>query len=269
MKQKLVPVISILVGVLAFLLARQYIAAREKALKEAIARVESRAQSAIVVGAAENLPKGSTIKQSDLARVNVDRRVSAKAVSLDDAAALIGRRLQVSIRKAEPIFWSDVEGGAETGPTLAPIIQKTLRAISIPASGASAVSGLIQPNDRVDILGTFTLPSKTNGSESETVTLTVLQDVTVLATGQKLAKTADTRGGGSGYSMITVEVTPREAELLVFAQQMQGRLTLTLRNPSDGSYEPQLPNIDFEQIEKTLPELNNIRQTKIRHNKPL
>ena len=50
---------------------------------------------------------------------------------------------------------------------------------------------------------------------------------------------------------------------------MQGRLTLTLRNPSDGSYEAKLPSIDFGQIEKTLPDLNNNRQNQIRHNKPL
>jgi hypothetical protein len=42
-----------------------------------------------------------------------------------------------------------------------------------------------------------------------------------------------------------------------------------LRNPSDGSYEARLPNIDFQQIEKSLPELNSFRQSQIRHNKPL
>ena len=138
-------------------------------------------------------------------------------------------------------------------------------------SGASGVSGMVQPTDRIDVLGTFSFPSKRVPGEMETVTLTILQDVTVLATGQRLAKQNVYRRSGrdTSYSTVTVEVTPREGELLVFAQQIKGRLALALRNPSDVSFESDLPEINFEHLESKLPELNLFRQRNIRHKRDL
>jgi pilus assembly protein CpaB len=144
-----------------------------------------------------------------------------------------------------------------------------MRAISISIGGAAGVSGLVQPSDRVDVLGSFSFPSRRNAQQMEWVTLTVLQDVTVLATGQTLGKQAgeglERSRAASGYSTITVEVTPREAELLVFVENMRGHLTLSLRNPSDVTFERDLPEINFDMLEKELPELNAFRQQKIRH----
>jgi pilus assembly protein CpaB len=266
MKQKMVPVISIVVGILAFLLARQYISSRVRALDEFKEDILRKTRVLVVTGAADDLPKGAKIGQNDLAKVNIDQRNASKAVPIDQAGSLIGRKLQMPVRKGEPIFWMEIEGGAEAGLTLAPLIQPKLRAISIPVAGASAVSGMVQPGDYIDILGTFTLPSKKTAGETEVATLTLLQNVTVLATGQKLAKSAAEQRGAAAasYSSVTIEVTPREAELLVFAQQLQGRLTMTLRNPGDNSDERDLPEVNFEHIEKKLPEYNDYRQKNIR-----
>ena len=74
--------------------------------------------------------------------------------------------------------------------------------------------------------------------------------------------------GASGYSSITLQVTPREAEILVFAQQMKGRLFLTLRNKSDVYFENDLPRVDFNQIETELKSLNDYRQKEIRRIRP-
>lgn len=262
MKQKMIPIISILVGILAFLLTRGYIASRVQDLEDFKEKILKQTRSVKVVGAADDLPKGGRISKDDLAMVNIDQRNASKAVPIDQATSLIGRRLQLPVRKGEPIFWMEIEGGLEAGLTLAPLIQKSRRAISIPVAGASAVSGMIQPGDYVDILGTFTLPSKKTPGEEELVTLTLLQNVTVLATGQKMAKNAaDQRSSAAAsYSSVTVEVTPREAELLVFAQQVQGRLILTLRNPGDPYYEKDLPEVNFQHIEKELPDYNEKRQ---------
>jgi len=88
-----------------------------------------------------------------------------------------------------------------------------------------------------------------------------LQNVLVLATGQATAKTRSaTMPMGAGYSTVTLEVTPREAEILAFAEQMKGRLVLTLRNRSDTSCEKMLPKIDYEKIKAELETLNNQRQ---------
>jgi Flp pilus assembly protein CpaB len=72
-------------------------------------------------------------------------------------------------------------------------------------------------------------------------------------------------GRSFGYSSVTFEVTPREAELLVFAQHMRGQLTLSLRHPEDVTFERALPEVNFQYLEKSLPEINLNRQREIRN----
>jgi pilus assembly protein CpaB len=137
-----------------------------------------------------------------------------------------------------------------------------MRAMSISVSGAASVSNMVRPSDRVDVLGTFTLPSKTMAGETELVTLTILQNVVVLATGQETTESFS--GGGANYSTVTLEVTPSEAEVLTFAEQMRGRLTLTLRSPTDTSFEEALPSVNFEDIRGKLEDMNRERQNRKR-----
>ena len=267
MKEKLIPIISVIIGLLAFSLTYRYLRAENKKLELLKQEIYEGARKVRVMAARKDIPSGTVIKPADLGTISVfQSSVGDHAVFPDDAQMLFGKKTLFRIDAKDPVFWSHIEGGALSASGLSPIIKEGLRAISLSVSGAEAVSGMVQPNDHVDILGTFPFPSKTIEGEMETVTLTILQDVSVLASGQQLAKMAPgntraNRGGGT----ITVEVTPREAELLVFAQQMKGRLTLALRNPGDVSYESDLPEIDFEYLQEALPGLNLYRQQNIRH----
>lgn len=265
MKQKLILFVSILAGLIAFGLTVKYLQhEREKILAEA-KRVE-------VVVAAADLPAGSIIKQGDIAKKQVfQRSVGARVIMPESAREIIGKKLLFNINRADPIQWSDVDVPFKGEVGLAETILPGMRAISISVDAVSSVSSMIKPNDRVDVLGTFSFPSAEAPDQIETVTLTMLQDVTVLATGQRMAlKTtfpADDRPDRAqrGYSTITFEVTPREAELLVFAQTMRGRLYLSLRNPADVSFVTDMPPVNFDHLQNNLPELNLIRQRQIRH----
>ena len=107
----------------------------------------------------------------------------------------------------------------------------------------------------------------------EVVTLTILQDVSVLATGQEMANKRyfndRPSSKSSNYSAVTLEVTPQESELLVFAQQMRGKLTLSLRHPSDNKYKSDLNEVNFKYLQTELEKINNYRQTSIRRNYPI
>jgi hypothetical protein len=70
------------------------------------------------------------------------------------------------------------------------------------------------------------------------------------------------RFGGEQYATVTVAVTPREAEMLVFAHQ-KGKLALALRNREDVSVEKQLGNVDFQMMEKNFNALNAERQQRL------
>ena len=86
----------------------------------------------------------------------------------------------------------------------------------------------------------------------------------MLATGTETAKSALTGASRAGsYNMVTLEVTPREAEMLAFAEQIKGRLILTLRNRNDTSSEKELPQVDYLKIRQEMEELNLKRQQKL------
>jgi len=271
MKQKLIPIISIIVGVLAFLLTSQFIQKKREEYDKLIKNFYAKTELVQVLAARSDLPRGTKLQREDMATTDIPKRSMPElCITSADVKLAMSRKTMRELRRGEMILWSDLEGGDPSSQGLAPSVQEKLRAISLNISGAAGVSGMVRPNDRVDVLGTFSFPSKSIPGEMETVTLTVLQDVTVLATGQEMAKdiaASRSRRSNTGYSTVTVEVTPREAELLVFAQQLQGSLTLSLRNPSDQSYESSLPSVNFEKLEDSLPELNKFRQQNIRHKK--
>jgi pilus assembly protein CpaB len=268
MKQKSVLVIAVVVGLLAFGLSRQYFRSRLTKIEELRQQVLAGARTIDVVAAARDLPADTVLQKSDLLlKASYDRDVGRDTVLQDDIEQVLGKKLRYGLSRRQTLLWTYVDVPYRPGGGLGPMISPRMRAVSIPVSGAAAVSGLVQPNDRVDVLGTFTFPSKTRPDETEVVTLTLLQDVTVLATGQTLGRPPEpgTRARPAGaYSTVTFEVTPREAELLVFAETLRGRLTLALRNPADVSFETDLPEVNFQHIESRLPELNQYRQTVIR-----
>ena len=264
MKQKFVLIFSALCGLIAFFLTNRYLEMERAKLYAGAVKID-------VIAAARDLPAGTKIDPSkDLGKLSVFKSAVGENVCVpEDVATVEGKSLLFPLRANEPLMWAYVDMPDRGRAGLANMVKPGLRAVSLPVSGASAVSGLVQPNDRVDILGTFSYPSRKQAGETESVTLTVLQDVTVLATGSKLGKSqlGQNINSAGGFSTITLEVTPREAEVLVFAQHVKGQLLLTLRNEADVSYEDKLPEIDFQQIEEKLPELNLIRQRDIRHKK--
>lgn len=267
MKQRIVLLASVIIGLVAFWLTSEHLQNEREKLYAGAAKVK-------ILAAARDLPAGTMLKFEDVGQKSVYRTsVGENVFKPEDVNTVLDKRLLFSLKAGEPVWWSHVQLPERARGGLAPTVKSGLRALSISVGGAAAVSGLVQPNDRVDIIGTFTFPSRKQAGQTEAVTLTLLQDVSVLATGQRLGKTdllgAESSGGAGGYSTVTLEVSPREAEVLTFAQHVKGQLTLALRNPEDLSFEKDLPEIDFQHLENRLPDLNLYRQQRIRMKKDL
>jgi pilus assembly protein CpaB len=267
MKQKIILLIAIVAGIAAFWLTGKYLRYERE-------RILGSAKRVFVVVADHDLPAGTVLKNVDLAKALVfQSNVGGRAILPESAREIIGKKLLYNIGRGDPIQWSDVDVPYKGEAGLAEMINPTMRAISISVDAVASVSAMIKPNDHVDILGTFSFPSPANPAVVEAVTLTVLQDVTVLATGQtmadKIGRTGRAERAPRGYNAVTFEVTPHEAELLVFAQSVKGKLSLALRNPADVTYITDIPAINFEHLQKQLPTLNQIRQRDIRHKKDI
>lgn len=266
MKRKIVLAVSLAVGLVAAFLTRFYVSAKEaeiQAQKDALGR---RYGTMDVLVFARDLPGGTVLAAEDLSvRRAPALGLRGQALTRDNLQDVVGRRTLLGHVAGDVAFWSDIEGGDPSVKGLSSDIKPKMRAVSINCSGAAAVSGMVRPNDHVDVIGTFAFPGddgKIRNGDIET--RTILQNVLVLATGQTTAKMRQAPDSFErGYATVTLEVSPREAELLVFAEQMKGRLVLTLRSRNDTSYERELPKVDFEKVKSELESLNVERQRRI------
>lgn len=265
MKSKLILALSIVSGILAMFLMQYYLNAYKR-------RINQQYQMVSVIAAAENLPVGTVLTRDKLGTKDVSKfSVSARNLMFDQANLIVGRKLRNTLVRGTPLLWSDIVGDESKGGNLAAMINEGERAVSIPVDMVSSVTGHVEPNDHVDILGTFTFPSAKGDPQLDTVTLTILQNVTVLATGKDTARSlmegALALGGSArrpaNYSTVTLLVTPKEAEMLVFALQ-KGRLSLTLRSAGDVTSARDLGNINFNYLEKKVGEFNDQRQERLR-----
>jgi len=263
MKKSIVLIVSLSVGLLAAVLTHVYISAKESEVADQLTRLNRRYGTIWALAYKRDLPIGTVLTRQDLHLIEVPKMgLRGQALLEDNVSDVVGRRILLGHSANEVVFWSDIEGGGDRARGLSDDIKRQMRAISINCSGAASVSGMVHPNDHVDVIGTFAFPGadgRVKGGDIET--RTILQNVLVLATGQTTAKS---RSGaalpGAGYATVTLEVTPREAEIIAFTEQMKGRLVLTLRNRNDTSCEKELPKVDFEMIKSELEKLNDDRQ---------
>ena len=260
MKRKIVLIASLVAGVLAAVLTRLYILAKDAEVKELKDSINRRYGTMDVLCFNHDLPSGTTLARSDLGLKTVPAiGMRGQALTAENVTEVVGRKVLLGHRRGDVVFWADIEGGDPAAKGLSADIKKQMRAVSINCSGAASVSGMIKPNDHVDVIGTFDFDAEIG--KKNFVTCTILQNVLVLATGSQTAKAnARANSFANGYSTVTLEVTPREAEMLAFAEQIKGRLVLTLRNRTDTSYEKELPKVDFEKIRQEIEELNLQRQ---------
>ena len=142
--------------------------------------------------------------------------------SIDSVA---GRVARVAVFRGEPIIPGRL-APAGTGPGIQVKITPGKRAMAIKIDDVAGISGLIQPNARVDIL--VTLPDK-QGSANQVAKL-FMSNMRVLAVGTVVQSGPDNRPINA--TTATIEVTPDEAEQLAVAMR-EGPIQLVLRGYGD------------------------------------
>ncbi len=210
--------IGIALGVTLGLIASFYVYSQ---FKKAAAKPAVSTQQVVV--AAINLPMGARLQSQHLRLVSwpAGDPLPGMFTRVDDC---VGRALTVPVVQNEPILDAKLvpkEGGAG----LAAIIPEGMRALSVAVNDVVAVAGFVGPGTMVDVLVTG---SAAGGST--TITRTILENVRVLAAGQKIEQDKD--GKPQNVPVITLLVTPDEANKLAMAST-QGKIQLALRNTLD------------------------------------
>jgi len=176
-----------------------------------------------VVIAANDVPVGAKVEERDV------KVVRFPAADLPPncfhlKTSVIGRGAVLPIAKGE-FFLPNKLAGENAGSGMPSLIPPGMRALSVRVNEVIGVAGFVVPGTRVDVLLTG---NPTNSSDQQTTT--VLENVAVIATGQKLER--NTAGEPQLTPVITLLVSPDDAQKLTLATT-QGKIQLALRNPLD------------------------------------
>lgn len=132
--------------------------------------------------------------------------------------------------------------GASVGLTAK--IPDGMRAVAVVTNEVNNVSGFLFPNSHVDVLVSF---RQENGKDP--MTTTVLQDIQVLSTGEKLQP--DPNGKPQNVKVVTLLLTPDDAEKLLLASN-QGTVQFVLRNASDQD-KPTTRPVNLKDLQGSAP----------------
>lgn len=221
-------------GTLAAFGARGYIAGQLAIERDRLAPPQ---RMVSVVVAKRDLARGETVGPDTMAvRELPEAWAPQGAVTPEQFDAVAGSVVGVAMRAGEPLLHAAVSSPESAG--LSSRVREGIRAMTISVDEVNAISGMLQPGDRIDLMLSARLPPG-GPAGSQEVSRPLLQDVVVLATGRQIRPGQDDRQARA-YTTITVEVRPEQAQRLVVAQRV-GRLTALLRNPGDRERLPPKP----------------------------
>lgn len=190
-------------------------------------RASSRIVTQPVVVAAADIPEGGALTPVLLSVTQLPvAAIPAGAYPSTDS--IVGRVARVAIFKGEAIVPGRLapEG---TSAGLEVKITPGKRAMAVRIDDVAGLSGLIQPNSRVDVMVTIQ-DQGDNATGSGRVSKLFMSNMRVLSVGQQFDRGADGRAVGAGSA--TLEVFPDEAERLAVAQR-EGSIQLVLRGYGD------------------------------------
>jgi len=174
-----------------------------------------------VVVAVEDLTFGNVLKPEQMRTVNYPKASLPKGYySAKDS--LVGQVTKVFLMENEPITASKL---SSAGGGLSLRIADNMRAASIQVDKVSGVSGFVLPGDRVDVIASI----DRYGSDNDAIATTVLQNVEVLAAGERTEQENDKIIQSQA---VTLLVDAAGAQALALSSR-QARMSLALRNPND------------------------------------
>lgn len=183
-----------------------------------------------VVVAKEDLSFGTAIKKDKLEEVQWPSR-SIPAGSFRTVQAFFKEResrvVTIGMKRGEPVLGEKVTGPGQRA-SLSTMLEPGMKAISIRVNEVVGVSGFVLPGDRVDVLLTRTSGDPKKGTEQQSYSDLLLQNIRVLAIDQ----TADPKQEAPKVvRTITVEVSMSDAQKITLASEV-GSLAMVLRENS-------------------------------------
>ena len=251
MKQKLLLLIAVFFGVIAFVLTYQQ-------LKHEKQKIHGQAITTRLIRLKVDKNAGEKVEADDIEAYTETRiksgAIFSRSIPWKNRVQVIGRELDTYLGKGSVLQYDDLKPASRRVFGLNANIKNGMRAKAIAVDSISSLSYLIRPDDRVDVIGTFRFPEMRGEKDWDTITLTILQNVRVIATGNQWGRGSQNQGPSRrSYSSVTLELSPSDVEIVEFASQ-KGRLSLSLRNNEDAAEVNDLKSVYFRSLKKYLEE---------------
>lgn len=203
----------------------------EKKVEVVVAATDIKAQEQVSAEMLETIEVPESVRHEN---------ATTSIVSVVDQFAI------VNIYKGEQILRRRLGESSSSDVGLAFAIEKGNRAVSVSADKVRAVAGYIQPGTLVDIVATLNIGGR-RGTKVilQKKKIIAIDDAHIIGPDGKAPPPpkSDSKQGGKGgepqpfgqlpnVSVVTFEVTPEEAEVLLLAQQ-NAELHLEIRHPDD------------------------------------
>jgi pilus assembly protein CpaB len=240
--------------------ARVWLASQRAASNEqAPLAVPTPSKSVLVARSA--IQRGQLLKPEDFAwepwpEGGIDKNYIQLGTKTPDSYS--GWVARFPIGAGEPLTEAKIIAPGNRG-FLAAVLHAGMRAVSVPVSVTSGISGFVFPGDQVDLIVTYAVQDTPRVGVTQQgpllehkVSETVLHDIRVIAIDQKL----DSKAGEAVIAKTaTFEVTPKESEIIALADQM-GKLSLSLRSlvPGPGELKHEISDSPLEAPSNPLSE---------------
>ena len=190
-----------------------------------------------VLKAAVNIPANTKITAEMVTLTKLPQE-AVHPDAIKDPKLAVGKAAKSDILASEQILTAKlVAPGESSNNSLAYAIKPGMRAITVAVNEKTGLSGMLKPQDHVDIISEF------DSAASISYTTSMVENVTILAVGSVMGKQD---GVATPYTTLTLQVTAQEAMNLSMTES-KGHLRALLRSPLDTTT-TNLPSLTLDKI---------------------
>ena len=210
-------IVAVALGVTAAVVARKSLLSHTQVVRQ---------ETVKVLVAKTAIAPGQAITAEQLTDANFPGSVPPPE-SFRNPSDLVGRVTTAPMLVGQP-FQESLLAPRGAMPGLQALVPSGFRAVAVDVTESGGVAGLLAPGSHVDVV--YTAVNSEN--QTKTVTRTIVQNVKVIAVGQRLAAKSEEKEAQVSRT-VTVLASPHDAEVLDMASTIGNRLRLVLRASDD------------------------------------